>query len=85
MAGSKYACGEALSSTHLNAVALRLRLDPWVKPSPKAHAYLTFGFALARANARMLLHVDAKRRSARNRVRTDTGHKALCPVSMSDV
>ena len=26
--------------------------DPWVKPSPKSHAYLTFGFALARANAR---------------------------------
>ena len=45
-------------------------LDPWARPSPKAHAYLTFGFALARANARMLLHADAKRRSARNRVRT---------------
>ena len=45
-------------------------LDPWARPNPKAHAYLTFGFALARANARMLLHADAKRRSARNRVRT---------------
>ena len=44
--------------------------DPWVKPSPKSHAYLTFGFALARANARMLLHADSRRRSARNRVRT---------------
>ena len=41
--------------------------DPWVKPSPKSHAYLTFGFALARANARMLLHADS---SAKNRVRT---------------
>ena len=44
--------------------------DPWVKPSPKSHAYLTFGFALARANARMLLHADSRRRSAKNRVRT---------------
>ena len=43
--------------------------DPWVKPSPKSHAYLTFGFALARANARMLLHADSRRRSAKNRVR----------------
>ena len=33
--------------------------DPWVKPSPKSHAYLTFGFALARANARMLLQLHA--------------------------
>ena len=44
--------------------------DPWVKPNPKSHAYLTFGFALARANARMLLHADSRRRSAKNRVRT---------------
>ena len=44
--------------------------DPWVKPGPKAHAYLVFGFALARANARMLLNADAKRRSSRNAVRT---------------
>ena len=44
--------------------------DPWVKPSPNSHAYLTFGFALARANARMLLHADSRRRSAKNRVRT---------------
>ena len=44
--------------------------NPWVKPSPKSHAYLTFGFALARANARMLLHADSRRRSAKNRVRT---------------
>ncbi len=34
--------------------------DPWVKPGPKgSHAYLVFGFALARANARMLLNADA--------------------------
>ena len=44
--------------------------DPWVKPSPNSHAYLTFGFALARANARMLLHADSRRQSAKNRVRT---------------
>ena len=44
--------------------------DPWVKPSPNSHAYLTFCFALARANARMLLHADSRRRSAKNRVRT---------------
>ena len=44
--------------------------DPWVKPSPNSRAYLTFGFALARANARMLLHADSRRRSAKNRVRT---------------
>ena len=44
--------------------------DPWVKPNPKPHAYPDFGFALARANARMLLHADSRRRSAKNRVRT---------------
>ena len=26
--------------------------DPWAIPSPKSHAYLSLGFALARANAR---------------------------------
>ena len=31
---------------------------------------LVFGFALARANARMLLNADAKRRSSKNAVRT---------------
>ena len=44
-------------------------LNPWVKPGPKAHAYLLFGFSLARANARMLINAEAKRRSARNSVR----------------
>ena len=43
--------------------------SPWVKPGPKAHAYLLFGFTLARANARMLINAEAKRRSARNSVR----------------
>ena len=38
-------------------------------PEPKAHAYLLFGFTLARANARMLINAEAKRRSARNSVR----------------
>ncbi len=36
----------------------------------KAHAYLVFCFALARANARMLLNADAKRRSSKIAVRT---------------
>ena len=44
-------------------------LNPWVRPGPKAHAYLLFGFSLARANARMLINAEAKRRSARNSVR----------------
>ena len=43
--------------------------SPWVKPGPKAHAYLLFGFTLARANARTLINAEAKRRSARNSVR----------------
>ena len=51
--------------------------DPWVKPSPNSHAYLTFGFALARANARMLLHADSRRRSAKNRVRTTRPRSTL--------
>ena len=55
-------------STHANASSHVY--DPWVKPGPKAHAYLVFGFALARANARMLLNADAKRRSSKNAVRT---------------
>ena len=46
----------------------RTRLS-WVKPGPKSHAYLLFGFTLARANARMLINAEAKRRSARNSVR----------------
>ena len=49
-------------------------LNPWVKPGPKAHAYLLFGFSLARANARMIINAEAKRRN-------DIGHKALCPMS----
>ena len=44
-------------------------ISSWVKPGPKAHAYLLFGFTLARANARMLINAEAKRRSARNSVR----------------
>jgi hypothetical protein len=44
--------------------------------SPKSHAYLTFGFALARANARMLTNADSNRRSARNRVRTSRQRSA---------
>ena len=43
---------------------------PWVAPGPRQHAYLLFGFSLARANARMLINADSKRRSARNSVRT---------------
>ena len=50
--------------------------DPWARPGPKLHAYLTFGFALARANARMLINADFKRRSARNRVRTSRQRSA---------
>ena len=44
--------------------------DPWARPGPKSHAYLQLGFALARANARMLINADASRRSAHSRVRT---------------
>ena len=44
--------------------------SPWVRPGPKAHAYLLFGFTLARANARMLINAGSKRSSARNAVRT---------------
>ena len=43
--------------------------SPWVSPGPKAHAYLLFGFSLARANARMLIHAESRRRSTRNSVR----------------
>ena len=51
--------------------------DPWARPGPKLHAYLTFGFALARANARMQINADSKRRTrARNRVRTSRQRSA---------
>ena len=43
--------------------------NPWVSLGPKAHAYLLFGFSLARANARMLIHAESRRRSTRNSVR----------------
>ena len=36
----------------------------------KQHAYLLFGFTLARANARMLINAASKRSSAKNAVRT---------------
>ena len=44
--------------------------DRLMDDGPKAHAYLLFGFTLARANARMLINAEAKRSSARNSVRT---------------
>ena len=34
--------------------------SPWVRPSPKQHAYLLFGFTPARANARMLMNAAYK-------------------------
>ena len=63
------------TSTHLlinkaTADAQQSVFNPWVRPGPRQHAYLLFGFSLARANARMLLNADSKRRSARNSVRT---------------
>ena len=62
--------------TKLTSEATDYDFDPWARPSPKSHAYLTFGFALARANARMLINADSKRRSARNRVRTSRQRSA---------
>ena len=62
--------------TKLTSEATGYDFDPWARPSPKSHAYLTFGFALARANARMLINADSKRRSARNRVRTSRQRSA---------
>ena len=61
------------TSTHLlinkaTADAQQSVFNPWVRPGPRQHAYLLFGFSLARANARMLLSADSKRRSARNSV-----------------
>ena len=54
----------------MTAEACPYDFDPWARPGPKSHAYLQLGFALARANARMLINADASRRSAHNRVRT---------------
>ena len=54
----------------MTAEAYPYDFDPWTRPGPKTHAYLQLGFALARANARMLLHADSSRRSSQNRVRT---------------
>ena len=55
--------------------------DPWSRPGPKTHAYLQLGFALARANARMLLHADSTRRSTKNRVRTSRLRSPAGPES----
>ena len=68
-------------STHLvinkaTADAQQIVFSPWVAPGPKQHAYLLFGFSLARANARMLINADSKRRSARNSVRTSRPQSA---------
>ena len=54
--------------------------SPWVRPSPKQHAYLLFGFTLARANARMLLNAASKRSSAKNAVRTSRS-RSRSPVA----
>ena len=50
--------------------------SPWVRPCPKQHAYLLFGFTLARANARMLINAASKRSSAKNAVRTSRSRSA---------
>ena len=55
--------------------------DPWSRPGPKTHAYLQLGFALARANARMLLHADSTWRSTKNRVRTSRLRSPAGPES----
>ena len=54
----------------MTAEAYPYDFDPWMRPGPTTRAYLQLGFALARANARMLLHADSSRRSSQNRVRT---------------
>ena len=55
---------------------------PWVRPSPKQHAYLLFGFCLARANARMLINAASKRSSAKNAVRASRPRSAS-PVAVN--
>ena len=66
----------------LTSEAYDYDFDPWARPSPKSHAHLSLGFALARANARMLINADSKRRSAKNRVRTSRQRSAT-PTSGS--
>ena len=54
----------------------------WVRPSPKQHAYLLFGFCLARANARMLINAASKRSSAKNAVRASRP-RSTSPVAVN--
>ena len=63
-------------SGELDPLQYGILFSPWVKPGPKSHAYLLFGFTLARANARMLINAEAKRRSARNSVRASRPQSA---------
>ena len=56
--------------------------SPWVRPSPKQHAYLLFGFCLARANARMLINAASKRSSAKNAVRASRP-RSTSPVAVN--
>ena len=49
---------------------------------PKQHAYLLFGFCLARANARMLINAASKRSSAKNAVRASRP-RSTSPVAVN--
>ena len=74
---SDLASAKALSQKALTEACFRaVVFCPWVAPGPRQHAYLLFGFSLARANARMLINADSKRRSARNSVRTSRPQSA---------
>ena len=66
----KWCIHTLLTLTLGHSTTVRDVTSPWVRPTPKQHAYLLFGFTLARANARMLINAASKRSSAKNAVRT---------------
>ena len=82
--GTYGAFGKATHKLIASATANTPRpvFSPWVRPSPKQHAYLLFGFCLARANARMLINAASKRSSAKNAVRASRP-RSTSPVAVN--
>ena len=58
--------------------------NPWNAPGPKRDFILSLGFALQRANSRMLRNSDRRRRNARACGKYSSGTRPLSPLTSSD-
>ena len=58
--------------------------NPWNAPGPKRDFILSLGFALQRANSRMLRDSDRRRRNARACGKYSSGTRPLSPLTSPD-